>query len=377
MLELLDLVKLPREFATRMPRQLSGGQKQPVGIARAFAPGDVLRLAPGESVTLMPGDWHAFWGEGGDVEDLIRDLVREVEARIMDMQEFNSIYARSGTEFRSQVSEDTIGLIQLELIDWERRRPAKQILAEVRQRTSDLAGIIIEIQEQESGPPVGKPVQIELSSRNPELLPPAVAKVRAALDRIGGFVDVNDSRPIPGIEWQLNVDRAEASRYGADITTVGNVVRLVTNGVRVGAYRPDDTDGRRITAHSLEHLGRLDVAAGLRGRDVPSVQAFAVGGGDAHVVERQTDIGRGAVQRPTRQVGQEYEGALKQVENHAEGQVDDPQGGKHDDLDCCRTTHYRTRIPDSHAIRPLSIRTRPVKIVAQERFGADPGSHPA
>ncbi|MBC8259517.1 MAG: ABC transporter ATP-binding protein [SAR324 cluster bacterium] len=37
MLELLDLVKLPREFERRIPRQLSGGQKQRVGIARAFA----------------------------------------------------------------------------------------------------------------------------------------------------------------------------------------------------------------------------------------------------------------------------------------------------------------------------------------------------
>ncbi len=37
------------------------------GMARDFAPGEVLLLSPGESVTLLPGDWHAFWGEGGDV----------------------------------------------------------------------------------------------------------------------------------------------------------------------------------------------------------------------------------------------------------------------------------------------------------------------
>ncbi len=44
-----------------------GGMVRCDGIDVPYGPGQKLRLAPGESVTLMPGDWHAFWGEGGDV----------------------------------------------------------------------------------------------------------------------------------------------------------------------------------------------------------------------------------------------------------------------------------------------------------------------
>ena len=66
------------------------------GIARDFAPGEVLRLAPGESVTLMPGDWHAFWGEGGDVlvgevstvnDDLTDNVFREPLGRFAEIEE--------------------------------------------------------------------------------------------------------------------------------------------------------------------------------------------------------------------------------------------------------------------------------------------------
>ena len=44
-----------------------GGLVRCDGIDVPYRSGQKLRLRPGESVTLMPGDWHAFWGEGGDV----------------------------------------------------------------------------------------------------------------------------------------------------------------------------------------------------------------------------------------------------------------------------------------------------------------------
>ncbi len=73
-----------------------GGTVYCDGLARPFAPGEVLRLAPGESVTLMPGDWHAFWGEGGDVligevstvnDDLTDNVFREPIGRFSAIEE--------------------------------------------------------------------------------------------------------------------------------------------------------------------------------------------------------------------------------------------------------------------------------------------------
>ena len=73
-----------------------GGRVICDGIPRNYAPGEVLKFAPGESVTLMPGDWHAFWGEGGDVligevstvnDDLTDNVFREPIGRFADIEE--------------------------------------------------------------------------------------------------------------------------------------------------------------------------------------------------------------------------------------------------------------------------------------------------
>jgi multidrug efflux pump len=139
--------------------------------------------------------------------------------------------------------EDVIGVIQMEFINWRERRPAAEILPELRRLTADIAGIKIQIREQESGPSSGKPVQIELSARDPGKLSAAVEHMRGLLDEVGGFVDAEDSRPLPGIEWRLQVDREQAARYGADIALLGDAVKMITGGVQLADYRPDDADG--------------------------------------------------------------------------------------------------------------------------------------
>jgi multidrug efflux pump len=177
----------------------------------------------------------------GDLSTLERDrLVRQVEDRILGMPEIEFLYAKTGSN--DQAAEDQIGTLTLNYIEWNKRRKADDILEEIRAKTSDLVGIKIETRKPDSGPPIGKPIRIEFSSRFPDALEAAVAQVRDFMEANEGMVNIEDSRPLPGIEWQIKVDRAEAARFGADISLVGAMVQLVTNGIKIGEYRPDDSD---------------------------------------------------------------------------------------------------------------------------------------
>lgn len=67
------------------------------GVLRRQEAGSILRLAPGESVTLLPGNWHAFWGEGGDV------LIGEVSTVNNDLTD--NIFAEPIGRF-AEIDED-------------------------------------------------------------------------------------------------------------------------------------------------------------------------------------------------------------------------------------------------------------------------------
>ena len=69
-----------------------------------------------------------------------------------------------------------------------------------------------------------------------------MARVRTYLDTLPELVDIDDSAALPSIEWRIEVDRTQAAIYGADVSSAGLAVQLVTNGVKVAEYRPDNAD---------------------------------------------------------------------------------------------------------------------------------------
>ena len=183
-----------------------------------------------------------------DINESAR-LVGEVEAAILGVpgiKELNTWASGfSGSAFGSSgQAADTIGAIYLMLHDEiERNLTDKEIFEEIRRRTENLAGVIVETQAMEAGPPVGKPIQIQLSSNDPDLLMSPLARIRAYMDNeMDGLRDITDTRPLSNIQWELNVDRAQAALFGADVSLVGAAIQLVTNGIFIGEYRPNDAD---------------------------------------------------------------------------------------------------------------------------------------
>lgn len=193
-------------------------------------------------------------------------LLQRIEHHLTSHPEVEALYARSFAQPGDSLGTDVIGVLQFQLIDWHERRRAKVIIESMREQISDIHGVVLEFREAEQGPGQGKPVQLRVSTTNIALMDESVTQVRAMMEKIGGFIDIEDDRTLPGIEWRLAVDREAAARMGADVLSVGNAVQLVTNGLLLATYRPEDaTDEVDIRVRlpgnwrSIEQLSRLTV----------------------------------------------------------------------------------------------------------------------
>jgi multidrug efflux pump len=177
-------------------------------------------------------------------------LMRQVEGRLVGVKGIDSMYVRAGgvnsNGGPNSPPNDTIGRIQIEFDKYEQRKAlginGKAIANTIRGRVTDLPGMQVEVREPQGGPPTGKSVQVQLTSHDPVALDQAANLVKAKLASDPQFIELEDNRTSPGIEYNLTVDREAAGRYGVDVLAVGQAIQFLTDGVLVGRFRPDDAE---------------------------------------------------------------------------------------------------------------------------------------
>lgn len=199
----------------------------------------------------------------------IRDYMREVESEVLQVKGIqDSILTFGGGDGLTSGSTppNTIGTLSLQLLPWEERVPAVEIFEDIRERVADIPGLEIQISAQEDGPPAGKAINMRVDSTSYETLIPSVARLRNFIEfELGGTVDVEDGRPAPGIDWQIQVNRPLAAQYGIGVRELSPYVQLVTTGVTLGSYRPDDaTDELDIVVRLPENERTFDALDSMK-----------------------------------------------------------------------------------------------------------------
>jgi len=147
-------------------------------------------------------------------------------------------------------------------------------MEQVVNSANDVPGIVVESKEAQMGPTTGIDIQLQFFSDDLVALRAAVDLVVKRMQADVRIKDVSDNRPLDGLEWRIDVDREAATRFGTDVATVGSSIRMITNGLKIGSYRPDDADDEvdiraryPFNGRDLDQIDELTIT--VRGQQVP------------------------------------------------------------------------------------------------------------
>lgn len=177
-------------------------------------------------------------------------LVARAEKAIQPLGGVEGYTLRSGTQpgggsptdGLSGIPNDTIGQILVDLKANDGVNDGREGQSAVEKALAAVPGLQFEIRPLEQGPPASKDIDMIVASNNDKVRTETVHRLVHQLEAMDGLKEIEDSLPLPGIEQRLQIDRAQAGKFGVDVTQVGAAVQMLTNGVLVGRYRPDDAN---------------------------------------------------------------------------------------------------------------------------------------
>ncbi|MDA8864670.1 efflux RND transporter permease subunit [Gammaproteobacteria bacterium] len=171
-----------------------------------------------------------------------KEIVELVEERFLAVEGLSSVYLRAGTEWWNS-GADKIGGGFIEVAPAaDRTRSGLEIMELLNKSVKDLPGIFVEITADIGGPSFDTPIELDILGNSEFAVNRAVDKVESYLrNEVTGLINITSTKPYPSVEWSVEVDKQKAAQLGVSVADVGALVQMLTNGFKVGEYRPDDS----------------------------------------------------------------------------------------------------------------------------------------
>ena len=146
-------------------------------------------------------------------------------------------------------------------------RDGYEVLDSLRDMEKDFPGLKFVIRREEGGPPVNSPIEIDVSGRDSQVVFEATLALEEFMkNSIEGVDNVKTTIPVRKIEWSVDIDKEKASLFGVSTTEIGAAVQFLTNGLKLGEYRPEDVDDEveiRVrypeSERRINQLGQLNI----------------------------------------------------------------------------------------------------------------------
>nr|HPM32039.1 efflux RND transporter permease subunit [Chryseolinea sp.] len=117
-------------------------------------------------------------------------------------------------------------------------------LNEIREAVKGIRGAEISVDQEQGGPPTGKPVNIDIAAENFELLVKTADDVKRYLvaNQVGGVEELKSDFQSSKPEILIDIDREKANREGISTRDIGQALGTAVYGAEISRFRDENDD---------------------------------------------------------------------------------------------------------------------------------------
>jgi multidrug efflux pump subunit AcrB len=222
----------------------------------------IMSVAPPKVVFFPQGDPNNIYvyitlPAGTDIEVTNR-VTRQVEDSVFAIIGHNnhdvesvisSVAINAGQNVFERTTQARLAKISINFEEYQYRTGTNtsELLSELRNRLHGIAGAQIIVDRESSGPPTGKPINLEIRGDSKKPFRELVAlseRTQSIIDslNIGGIEDLKSDADVEKPEVIVDVDRVKANRYGISTAYIGGTLRTALYGTTASKYREGEDE---------------------------------------------------------------------------------------------------------------------------------------